>query len=40
LKTTIFTGSFICVSVIKSPISMVEPPSPESEITWRPGCAA
>ncbi|MGY2938826.1 hypothetical protein ACVWZ6_008428 [Bradyrhizobium sp. GM6.1] len=40
LKMTTFTGSFICVSVIRSPISMVKPPSPESEITCRPGCAA
>src|SRR5882757_2698832 len=27
LKITTFTGSFICVSVIKSPISMANPPS-------------
>ena len=40
LNTTIFTGSSCWVSVRKSPISMVKPPSPESEITCRPGKAA
>ena len=40
LKITTFTGSFICVSVIRSPISMANPPSPDIEITCRPFSAA
>src|SRR4029077_3448102 len=40
LKTTIFTGSRSCVRLKKSPISMLKPPSPESEMTCLPGNAA
>ena len=39
-STMIFTGSFSCTSVSMSPISMVNPPSPENEMTWRCGYAA
>ena len=40
LNTTSFTGRFNCARLMKSPISMVKPPSPDIEITWRPGNAA
>ena len=40
LSTITFTGRPIWVRVMKSPIIMVKPPSPDIEITWRPGCAA
>src|SRR5258707_294932 len=40
LKITTFTGSFICRSVIRSPISMAKPPSPDIDTTCRPGVAA
>lgn len=33
LKITIFTGSFICASERKSPISMLKPPSPHIATT-------
>ena len=33
LSTITFTGRFIWVSVMKSPIIMVKPPSPDIEIT-------
>ena len=35
LKITTLTGNLSCTSEMKSPISMVKPPSPESEMTWR-----
>jgi hypothetical protein len=35
LNATTFTGRPSCTRLRKSPISMVKPPSPESEITWR-----
>ena len=40
LNTTTFTGRPSCTRLRKSPISIVNPPSPDSEITWRPGNAA
>ena len=40
LNTTTFTGKPSCARLRKSPISMVKPPSPDSEITCRPGNAA
>ena len=40
LSTTIFTGSPVWISVTISPIIIVNPPSPESEMTCRPGKAA
>src|SRR6267142_562560 len=39
LNTTTFTGRPSCARLRKSPISMVKPPSPDSEITCRPGNA-
>jgi hypothetical protein len=40
LKMIIFTGSFICASDRKSPISMLNPPSPHIATTWRSGAVA
>ena len=40
LNTTTFTGSSSWTRLKRSPISMVKPPSPESEITCRCGKAA
>ena len=40
LKTTTFTGSPSCTRLSRSPISMVKPPSPDSDTTCRPGHAA
>ena len=40
LKTTTFTGRPSCTKLRKSPISIVNPPSPDSEITWRSRNAA
>src|SRR5438105_9257219 len=37
LNTTTFTGSPSCTRLRKSPISIENPPSPDSEITCRPG---
>ena len=39
LKTTTFTGRSSCARLRKSPISMAKPPSPDSEMTCRPGNA-
>jgi hypothetical protein len=39
LKTTTFTGSLSWARLIKSPISMVKPPSPESDTTCPSGWA-
>jgi hypothetical protein len=33
LKTTTFTGNLSWVRLMKSPISMVKPPSPDNETT-------
>jgi hypothetical protein len=38
-KTTIFTGSSWSATVRSSPSSIPSPPSPDIEITWRPGWA-
>jgi len=35
VNTITFTGSLSCDRLRRSPISMVNPPSPDSEITWR-----
>src|SRR5258707_11735279 len=40
LNTITFTGSLSCDRLRRSPISMVNPPSPDSDITWRCGKAA
>src|SRR5262245_32719390 len=40
LNTTTFTGRLCWTRVRKSPISMVKPPSPDSEVTCRRGNAA
>jgi len=33
-------GGLICLSVIRSPINIANPPSPDREMICRPGCAA
>ena len=40
LKIRTFTGKLSCFNERRSPISMVKPPSPDSETTCRPGEAA